>query len=183
MSLPQEKLYTTADIYDLPDGQRAELIDGQIYYMAPPSRRHQKISMELSATIRDYIRSHNGSCEVYSAPFAVFLSEDDRNYVEPDISVICDPEKLTDRGCTGAPDWIIEIVSPSSRRMDYFVKLFKYRSSGVREYWIVDPDKKQIIAYDFINDDMNQYTFADSVKVGIYEDLVIDFAEITKDLF
>lgn len=183
MSLPQEKLYTTADIYDLPDGQRAELIDGQIYYMAPPSRRHQKISMELSATIRDYIRSHNGSCEVYSAPFAVFLSEDDRNYVEPDISVICDPNKLTDRGCTGAPDWIIEIVSPSSRRMDYFVKLFKYRSSGVREYWIVDPDKKQIIAYDFINDDMNQYTFADSVKVGIYEDLVIDFAEITKDLF
>ena len=183
MSLPQEKLYTTADIYDLPEGQRAELIDGQIYYMAPPSRRHQKISMELSATIRDYIRSHNGSCEVYSAPFAVFLNEDDRNYVEPDISVICDPEKLTDRGCTGAPDWIIEIVSPSSRRMDYFVKLFKYRSSGVREYWIVDPDKKQIIAYDFINDDMNQYSFADSVKVGIYEDLVIDFAEITKDLF
>lgn len=183
MSLPQERIYTTADIYDLPDGQRAELIDGQIYFMAPPSRRHQKISMELSATIRDYIRSHNGSCEVYSAPFAVFLSEDDRNYVEPDISVICDPNKLTDRGCTGAPDWIIEIVSPSSRRMDYFVKLFKYRSSGVREYWIVDPDKKQIIAYDFINDDMNQYTFADSVKVGIYEDLVIDFAEITKDLF
>ena len=183
MSLPQEKLYTTADIYDLPDGQRAELIDGQIYYMAPPSRRHQKISMELSATIRDYIRSHNGSCEVYSAPFAVFLSEDDRNYVEPDISVICDPNKLTDRGCTGAPDWIIEIVSPSSRRMDYFVKLFKYRSSGVREYWIVDPDKKQIIAYDFINDDMTSSTFADSVKVGIYEDLVIDFAEITKDLF
>lgn len=183
MSLPQERIYTTADIYDLPEGQRAELIDGQIYFMAPPSRRHQKISMELSATIRDYIRSHNGSCEVYSAPFAVFLNEDDRNYVEPDISVICDPEKLTDRGCTGAPDWIIEIVSPSSRRMDYFVKLFKYRSSGVREYWIVDPDKKQIIAYDFINDDMNQYTFADSVKVGIYEDLVIDFAEITKDLF
>lgn len=183
MSLPQEKLYTTADIYDLPEGQRAELIDGQIYYMAPPSRRHQEISMELSATIRDYIRSHNGSCRVYSAPFAVFLNEDDRNYVEPDISVICDPNKLTDRGCTGSPDWIIEIVSPSSRRMDYFVKLFKYRSSGVREYWIVDPDKKQIIAYDFINDDMTSYTFADSVKVGIYEDLVIDFAEITKDLF
>ena len=67
--------------------------------------------------------------------------------------------------------------------MDYFVKLFKYRSSGVREYWIVDPDKKQIIVYDFVNDDMRQYTFADSVKVGIYEDFCIDFAEITKDLF
>ena len=182
MSLPQERIYTTADIYDLPDGQRAELIDGQIYFMSPPSRRHQKISMELSATIRDYIRSHNGSCEVYSAPFAVFLNEDDRNYVEPDISVICDPNKLTDRGCTGSPDWIIEIVSPSSRRMDYFIKLFKYRSSGVREYWIVDPDKKQIIVYNFVNDDMTPYTFTDSVKVGIYEDLVIDFDEITKDL-
>lgn len=183
MSLPQERIYTTADIYDLPDGHRAELIDGQIYYMAPPNRRHQKISSQLHGKIWNYISSKNGSCEVYSAPFAVFLNEDDRNYVEPDISVICDPEKLTDRGCTGAPDWIIEIVSPSSRRMDYFVKLFKYRSSGVREYWIVDPDKKQIIAYDFINDDMTSYTFADSVKVGIYEDLVIDFAEITKDLF
>lgn len=183
MSLPQEKLYTTADIYDLPEGQRAELIDGQIYYMAPPNRRHQKISSQLHGKIWNYISSKNGSCEVYSAPFAVFLNEDDRNYVEPDISVICDPEKLTDRGCTGAPDWIIEIVSPSSRRMDYFVKLFKYRSSGVREYWIVDPDKKQIIAYNFVNDDMTPYTFTDSVKVGIYEDLCIDFAEITKDLF
>ena len=183
MSLPQERIYTTADIYDLPDGQRAELIDGQIYYMAPPSRRHQKISMELSATIRDYIRSHNGSCEVYPAPFAVFLNEDDRNYVEPDISVICNPNKLTDRGCTGAPDWIIEIVSPSSRRMDYFVKLFKYRSSGVREYWIVDPDKKRLTVYDLVNDDMNEYSFTDTVKVGIYEDFCIDLAEITKDIF
>lgn len=183
MSLPQERIYTTADIYDLPDGHRAELIDGQIYYMAPPNRRHQKISSQLHGKIWNYISSKNGSCEVYSAPFAVFLNEDDRNYVEPDISVICDPEKLTDRGCTGAPDWIIEIVSPSSRRMDYFVKLFKYRSSGVREYWIVDPDKKQIMVYDFVNNDMRQYTFADSVKVGIYEDFCIDFAEITKDLF
>lgn len=182
MPLPQEKLYTTADIYDLQDGQRAELIDGQIYYMAPPSRRHQKIAGKLFSVIFQYIDSKGGICEPYIAPFAVFLSEDDKNYVEPDISVICDPDKLTDRGCTGAPDWIIEIVSPSSRRMDYFVKLFKYRSSGVREYWIVDPEKKQIIAYDFINDDMTSYTFADSVKVGIYEDLVIDFAEITKDL-
>ncbi len=183
MSLPQERIYTTADIYDLPDGQRAELIDGQIYYMTPPSRRHQKITGKLFTAISHYIDSKGGICEPYIAPFAVFLNEDDRNYVEPDISVICDPNKLTDRGCTGAPDWIIEIVSPSSRRMDYFVKLFKYRSSGVREYWIVDPDKKQIIVYDFVNDDMRQYTFADSVKVGIYEDFCIDFVEITKDLF
>lgn len=182
MPLPQEKLYTTADIYDLPDGHRAELIDGQIYYMTPPTRRHQRFVSKLNQSIANYIDSHNGCCEVYPAPFAVFLNEDDQNYVEPDISVICDPNKLTDRGCKGAPDWIIEIVSPSSRRMDYLTKLLKYSSSGVREYWIVDPDKKQIIVYNFVNDDMTPYTFADSVKVGIYEDLVIDFAEITKDL-
>ena len=75
------------------------------------------------------------------APFAVFLNADDKNYVEPDISVICDKSKLTDKGCNGAPDWIIEIVSSGSRRMDYYTKLFKYRTAGVREYWIVDPDK------------------------------------------
>ena len=95
------------------------------------------------------IKSHGGSCESFFAPFAVFLNEDDTNYVEPDISVICDPDKLNDKGCSGAPDWIIEIVSPGSRRMDYFTKLFKYRNAGVREYWIVDPEKKRITVYDF----------------------------------
>lgn len=182
MSLPKEQIYTISDIYALPDGQRAELIDGQIYYMAPPSRRHQKISLHLSRIIGNYISSRNGSCEVYTAPFAVFLNEDDRNYVEPDISVIFDSDKLTDRGCTGAPDWIIEIVSPSSKRMDYFIKLFKYRSSGVQEYWIVDPDKKQVLVYDFIHDDTTFYTFSDTIKVNIYEDLSIDFSDIAKGI-
>lgn len=112
------------------------------------------------------------------APFAVFLDKDDANYVEPDISVICDPNKLTDKGCFGAPDWIIEIVSTSSRRMDYFTKLFKYRAAGVREYWIVDPDKKGIIAYDFQSEDIKDYTFSDSVKAGIYDDLYVNFSII-----
>ena len=107
--------------------------------MAPPSYLHQRLVMELSATIRDYIKSRKVSCEVLPAPFAVFLNQDDRNYVEPDISVICDPDKLNDKGCNGAPDFIIEIVSPSSQRMDYLTKLFKYRTAGVREYWIVNP--------------------------------------------
>ncbi|MCI7812160.1 MAG: Uma2 family endonuclease [Lachnospiraceae bacterium] len=182
MSLPKEQIYTISDIYALPDGQRAELIDGQIYYMAPPSRRHQHIVSKLNQSIANYIDKHNGSCSVYPAPFAVFLNEDDRNYVEPDISVICDSDKLTDRGCTGAPDWIIEIVSPSSKRMDYFIKLFKYRSSGVREYWIVDPDKKQVLIYDFIHDDTTFYTFSATIKVNIYDDLSIDFSDIAKDI-
>lgn len=179
MPLPkQNQEYTTEYIYSLPDGERAELIDGQIYNMAPPNRRHQDILLELAAVIRDYIKSKGGSCKPYIAPFAVFLNADDKNYVEPDISVICSPEKLTDKGCKGSPDWIIEIVSPSSVRMDYSIKLFKYRSAGVREYWIVDPDKNRIMVHDLENEDVNEYTFADSIKVGIYEDLSIDFGQL-----
>ncbi len=181
-ALAPKKLYTIHDIYNLPEGSRAELIDGQIYYMAPPTRKHQRIAGEIFAAIREYINTHNASCEVDIAPFAVFLSVDDINYVEPDISVICDPDKLTDKGCSGSPDWIIEIVSPSSRRMDYFTKLFKYRTAGVREYWIVDPDKNRITIYDFESEDIRDYTFADSVKVNIFNDLYISFSDIAKSL-
>ena len=115
MPLPQERHYTIEDIYNLPEGTRAELIDGQIYYMTPPTRRHQKILLSLSRLIADYIDKKGGSCEVDIAPFAVFLNENDKNYVEPDISVICDQHKLNDKGCVGTPDWIIEIVSQIGR--------------------------------------------------------------------
>lgn len=179
-ALAQEKVYTIDDIYALPDGERAELIDGQIYMMAPPSRKHQTIARELFSSINSYIKSKGGSCESFFAPFAVFLNKDDTNYVEPDISIICDKSKLTDKGCSGAPDWIIEIVSPGSRRMDYFTKLFKYRTSGVREYWIVDPDKKRITVYDFEAEDIKDYTFSESVRANIYDDLYIDFSNIAK---
>lgn len=106
MPLPQERVYTTEDIYNLPEGTRAELIDGQIYYMAPPSRKHQRVVGKLFTAISQYIESKGGSCEPYIAPFAVFLNENNKNYVEPDISVICDKNKLNDKGCIGAPDWI-----------------------------------------------------------------------------
>ena len=172
--------YTIEDIYNLPDGQRAELIDGELYMMATPSRIHQRLVMELSFRIRDYIGSKNGDCEVYPSPFAVFLNADDKIYLEPDISVICDKNKLTDEGCHGAPDWIIEIVSPSSRRMDYYIKLFKYRTAGVREYWIVDPGKQRITVYNFEHDTVEEYTFTNKVKAGIYEDFYINFAAITQ---
>ena len=93
--------------------------------------------------------------------------------------MICDPSKLNNRGCTGAPDWIIEIVSPGSRKMDYFTKLFKYRTADVREYWIVDPIKNLILVYNIDTSDSEQYTFADTIKAGIYDDLYIDFSKIT----
>lgn len=165
--------YTIDDIYALPDGERAELIDGKIYYMAPPNRRHQDIIFSLSRKIADYMESNNGNCKIYLAPFAVFLNEDDKNYVEPDISIICDSDKLNDKGCVGAPDWIIEIVSPSSKLMDYFTKLFKYRTSGVKEYWIVDPIKQRVTVYFFEKESVEEYSFGTDIPVGIYEGFTI----------
>lgn len=181
MAIPQKQLYTETDYYALPEDVRAELIDGQIYYQAAPSRIHQKILMEVSGTIRDYIKSKGGSCEVYPAPFAVKLTEDKKTIVEPDISVICDRDKLTDNGCTGEPDWIIEIVSPGNSSHDYLRKLNLYADAGVREYWIVNPMKQSIFVYylEEIKFEATAYTFQDKIKVNIYDDLWIDFQEIT----
>lgn len=178
MPLPQKqaKIYTVEDIYNLPEGQRAELIDGQMYMMAPPTRTHQRITGELYRRISDYIDKKGGSCEVDISPFAVFLTKGTKNYVEPDISVICNQDKLDDKGCHGAPDWIIEVVSPGSREMDYHTKLFKYHAAGVREYWIVDQLKSRITVWDFANGTTEEYSFSDTVKSGIYEDFSVDFS-------
>ncbi len=179
MPLPKSNHYTIEDIYALPEGQRAELIDGQIYDMAPPNRIHQDICFALSRKIAEYIESKKGTCKVYLAPFAIFLNEDSKNYVEPDISVICDKDKLDDRGCNGAPDWIIEVTSPSDPQRDYGIKLFKYRTAGVREYWIVNPQKHTVTVYDFEKEERsNQYNFCDDVPVCIYEDLIINMDKL-----
>jgi len=172
-TLRQEKAYTIEDIYTLQDGERAELIDGKIYYMAPPNTKHQRLVHFFDREIGNYIQNNNGECEVLPAPFAVFLNEDEINYVEPDISVICDRDKITDKGCNGAPDWIIEIVSPGNKPMDYFTKLFKYRSAGVREYWIVDPTREVVTVYRFEKETMEQYSFGEDIPVGLYEDFSI----------
>ena len=169
MALAQEKLYTIDDIYALPDGERAELIDGELYMMSPPGTTHQRIVSFLNRTIGNYIQEQNGDCEIFPAPFAVFLNNDEHTYVEPDISVICDKSKLDEKGCNGAPDWVIEIVSPSSKRMDYFIKLSKYQNAGVREYWIIDPDKNNVFVYDFENEDLNAYGFEEEIPVNIYD--------------
>lgn len=172
-ALRKEEVYTIDDIYALPDGERAELIDGKIYYMAPPNTMHQRLVSELHYQIKDFIRKNNGECEVFPAPFAVFLNKDEINYVEPDISVICDKEKITDKGCTGAPDWVIEIVSPGNKPMDYFTKLFKYRTASVKEYWIVDPTMERVTVYRFEKETMEEYSFGEDIPVGIYEDFSI----------
>ncbi len=181
--MPQlkEKNYTIKDIYALPDGQRAELIDGVIYDMTPPNRMHQELVSQFTKTIGQYIDKNNGLCKVYPAPFAVFLNNDDKNYVEPDISVICDKNKLDDRGCNGAPDFIIEVVSPSSRKMDYSNKMTLYSNSGVREYWIVDPEKERTTVYRYEEDAAPTIVpFTQSITVCIYKDLSITIADLLK---
>lgn len=165
-----QKNYTIEDIYALPDGKRAELMDGRIYYMDPPSWTHQKISMALSSEIASYIREQKGSCHVLAAPFAVFLNEnDDKNYLEPDITVICNTSKLDEKGCHGAPDWVIEIVSPSSRPRDYIKKMMQYCTAGAREYWIVDPEKRMVMVYGFEAEQAESYSFGEDIPVGIFE--------------
>lgn len=181
MPLPKETSYTMDDIYRLPDGKRAELIGGRIYMMAPPNRIHQKLTFALARKLADYIETKHGSCEVYPAPFAVFLNADNSTYVEPDISVICDKNKLTDSGCNGAPDFIIEVVSPGSRRMDYVVKNALYSDAGVIEYWIVDPQTERTMIYHYGEDVTPMIIpFSQPVQSGIYDDLQITIAELLK---
>lgn len=180
MALPQKQFYTAEDYWNLPEDVRAELINGQIYNMAPPSRLHQELVSQFTKIIGNYIDSHKGGCKVYPAPFAVNLDANDKDWVEPDISVICDPNKLTDRGCSGAPDWIIEIISPSDPGRDLIYKLNLYAKAGVREYWIVDPRNKNILVYYLEQQDfgVQAYSFQDKINVNIYDDFWIDFQNL-----
>lgn len=181
MPFPEEIFYTSEDYWNLPGDQRAELIDGRLYSMAPPSRIHQKLSTRIASAFDRFISEKNGSCEVYSAPFAVNLNADDKTYVEPDISVICDRGKLTDRGCEGAPDLVIEIVSPSSRRIDYTKKNTLYAEAGVREYWIVDPEKERTVVYRYEDDAAPVfYLFTDRIPAGIFPELSVTVADLLK---
>ena len=115
--------------------------------MVSPGLTHQILSLELAFAIRDCIHSHSGTCRVLTAPFAVNLNADDKTWIEPDLMVVCDPKKLNECSCQGAPDFIIEIVSPASRKMDYVKKNAIYLDAGVKEYWIVDPLKEHTLVY------------------------------------
>ncbi|MCD7981482.1 MAG: Uma2 family endonuclease [Clostridiales bacterium] len=178
MPLMKSASYSIDDIYNLPEGQRAELIGGQLYMMAPPNTIHQRISFAISRVLADYIDTHKGSCEVFPAPFAVFFPGDEESYLEPDISVICNKNKISDRGCEGAPDLVIEVVSPSSRKLDYSTKMTLYSDSGVREYWIIDPVRERTTIYYFEQDAAPVIVpFYYPAKVNLYEDLEIIIAD------
>ena len=178
---PQVQLITLKQYEDFPEEKRVEVFDGVVYDMASPSQIHQTILTELLVMIRNYIKSKGGNCSVFPVPFDVKLSDKPLTIVRPDIMVICDKAKLDGKRCNGAPDFVIEIVSPSNPADDYIRKLYYYKNAKVREYWIVDPRRKSVTVNYFEEDILSiPYTFDSTIKVNIYDDLFINFAEITK---
>ena len=179
--------YTIEDRNALPEDHPSELIDGVIYNMASPALRHQSISGAIYHQLWNYVDAHGGNCLPFIAPTDVRLDRDERTMVVPDVFVLCQPDDDridNDKYINGAPDLIIEVLSPSTRRKDMFTKLHKYEAAGVREYWIVDPKKEKVIVYLFGEEsDVSLYGFDSEVPVGIYQgECRIDFRRIVGDL-
>lgn len=182
------KVYNYNDYLNFSDDEIVEIIDGKIFAMSlAPSRIHQELIMEISAELRNYVKSNSGQCKVYPAPFDVVLIDDNKtemdskNIVQPDISVICDRSKLNDKGCFGSPDMVVEVVSKFNPGNDYVKKLYLYEKYKVKEYWIVNPMKKNILVYTLTEIGYNEpdlYTFNDKIKVNIFDNLEIDFSSI-----
>lgn len=180
----EQGMFTLEDYYTLPDDYRVELIDGVFYDMAAPGLSHQGVSMSLSNKFYNFISKKKGPCRVFSAPVDVQLDCDNRTMVQPDIMILCDMKKFTERCIMGAPDFVVEILSESTKKKDSTIKLEKYRSAGVREYWMIDLKKERIIVHSFEKqEDPVIYGFESIVPVGIYEgDLMVDFKELKEDL-
>lgn len=187
MPLPMEKRYTLANALTWDEQERIELIYGDPVMMSPPPVRiHQKASISLATQLNNYLSGKK--CEVYAAPFAVRPFERDGDspedvdtMVEPDITVVCDPSKLDDIGCKGAPDLVMEILSPSTQRHDKLTKFNLYQRAGVREYWIVDPVSKSVQVFVLENGYYAAKDFGavgDRLKVNILEDCTIDLSEV-----
>lgn len=175
--------YTIADYYALPDERRVELIDGVFYDMAAPALIHQKILGELFLLFRECVDRHEGKCEVCLSPCDVRLDRDDRTMMQPDLLVVCGEYDLRARAFDGAPDLTLEILSPSTRSKDMFLKLYKYTNAGVREYWIVDPERKTVLTYDLEHKDYypEKYSFEDQIPIRISGgECRIDFSRILR---
>ena len=177
--------YTYRDYLNWDDGERWELIDGVPYNMTPaPNRAHQGISGALFRQISNFLLDK--PCQVYAAPFDVLLLEGDESQgdmttvVQPDISVICDSDKLDDAGCVGAPDLIVEILSPSTARRDRKEKFIRYERAGVKKYWLVDPDSKTVTVFSLGLDSRygrpDVYGDDELIVVGILPGLEIDLS-------
>jgi Uma2 family endonuclease len=183
----QAKKFTYSDYLSWNDEERWEIINGEAYNMTPaPTRNHQSISVELLFQIKAQIKGKK--CEVYHAPFDVRLplrnekEEEIENIVQPDISVICDPDKLDEKGCLGAPDLIIEIISPSTYRKDRMEKFFLYEQVGVKEYWLVSPDDKIVEVFILGADGKygrpDIYGGKDTIQLKALKDKKIDLSSV-----
>jgi len=173
--------YTVDDYEALPDERRVELIDGVIYDMSAPSTIHQIIQGEIAAQLRQYIRANGGKCVSFVAPTDVQIDCDKFTMVQPDVFVVCNRDLITKKRIIGAPDFIIEIISPSTKSKDMGVKLEKYADSGVKEYWLVNPDKMRISVHYFADEDEPPriYPFKSRVPVSIFGgECFIDFNEV-----
>ena len=188
MALPAEKdRYTFADVLAWEENERAEIIDGGTVMMAPLSTAHQLISGALFAQLHNFLEGKK--CQVIPAPFAVRLFEKDGDgpddvdtMVEPDISVVCDRDKLDGKGCKGAPDMVIEILSPSTHRHDRITKYNLYQRAGVREYWIVEPETQTVQV--FLRNESGlllpheSYSREDVAKVNVLNGCFIELGKV-----
>lgn len=171
--------YYLDDVKQLCAGVRVEIIDGKLHTMNTPNRMHQFLSMNISARIFNHIDKNNGKCHIYTAPLGVRLFSDDKTWVEPDILVVCKrKEILTEQGCDGAPDLIVEIVSPNNYFHDYVRKMIKYQQAGVREYWIVDPRIERVSVACFENTEKNaEYHYNDVIPSYVLEGFEIRISD------
>ena len=177
-ALAQNKTFTTDYLDELPEEIRAEVIDGQIFYMAAPYVIHQKLVSELHFVSKKHVKDQDGACEVLVSPVGVRLNSDKRTEVQPDIIVVCDKEKLKPEACYGAPDLIIEIASKSTQSRDYGMKMLKYRTAGVKEYWIVDPKKRTVMVYWFEDENQNcLYDFEDEIAFHLFSEVKVRIAD------
>ena len=176
--------YTLDDYYALPDDIRVELIDGVIYLMTAPTAAHQMIAGDVFRQLWDCAEEHDSDCFPFIAPIDVQLDRDNKTMVEPDVIVVCGTDLMTERVIYGAPEFVMEVLSPSTREKDQLIKLAKYKKAGCQEVWIVDPDKHRVAVYDFRSDSWPDiYTFDDHVPVAISEGKCeIDFTKIKRKL-
>lgn len=181
MLLPYERTYTFDDYWNLPDGIRSDLINGHLYVRKTPYSIHAKLVGALMAKISNYLDKHYPEHELILGPIAVNPDGRKINWVEPDILISSDPAKITEQYFIGAPDWVIEITSFDSRFTDYIRKTAVYYDAGVREYWIVDPEKERTMVFYFEEDAAPAiYSFDQPVPVGIFEQLTITVKDLLK---
>lgn len=176
--------YNIDDYWRLNETRRVELIDGEIYYMSSPSTVHQRIVWNIFIQLLQNKSECNRDCSVYAAPATVQLNADDKTGIQPDIFVICDNSMDNGKAVIGAPDFVLEVVSPGNRAYDMNLKLRKYSSARCKEYWIVDYERNKVIKYDFTQDNLIEvFTFDDKVPIAISDNKCsVDFSKIKEEI-